>query len=87
MSVTTKLHALQDYLDVTFPGCLLMPCSSEKIPKYAHKDGKWTSVSARAAIPECNEVGALLLLTKDLIVIDIDEDEWVEKVEKSSRCC
>jgi len=81
MSVTTKLHLLQDYLDSSFPGCLLMPCSSNKIPKYAHKDGQWTSASARAAIPECNDVGALLLLNKDLIVIDVDEEEWVDKVE------
>lgn len=82
MSVTTKLHALQDYMDDNFPGCLIMPCRSDKTPKYCHKGGKWTSASARAAIQECNEVGALLLLTKDLIVIDVDEEEWVEKVEK-----
>lgn len=77
-----SLSDLQTYLDGQFPGCLIMPCSAEKTPKYPHKDGQWTNKQARASIKECFEHGALILLTKDLIVIDIDEDEWVTQMEE-----
>ena len=79
--IVKSLDRLQGYLDRKFPGCLIMPCSMDKTPKYAHKDGQWTQEKAKRSLKECLDHGALILLTKDLIVIDIDEEEWVGKLE------
>lgn len=57
-----NLQNLHVYIDTNFPGCLIMPCGSDKVPKYQHKDGKWTKEKAKKALEECYESGALLLL-------------------------
>ena len=79
--IVKSLGRLQGYLDNNYPGCLIMPCSTDKTPKYAHKDGQWTQEKAIKSLKECLDHGALILLTKDLIVIDVDDEEWVREIE------
>jgi phage/plasmid-associated DNA primase len=77
-----SLHELQGYLDTNFPGCLIMPCRADKTPKYAHKDGQWTLEKCKGSMKECFEHGALILLNKNIIVVDIDEETWVSRMEE-----
>jgi len=70
---------MQDYLTNNFPGSLIMP-SANKTPAYKHKNGQWSVERFREKVDECAR-GALILLSSDMIVIDIDDYAWVEEVE------
>lgn len=77
------LRKQQEYLSNTFPRALIMPTAVNglKNPRYKHKDGQWTVEKAYAHLDECFESGALILLSEDLIVVDIDDSTWVDKIE------
>lgn len=80
-----ELLDLQEYLTNNFPGSYVMPIKSakDKSPKYFHKNNVWSHDQAMQSIKkrEC-ENGALIILSKDLIVIDVDDYEWVENLEE-----
>lgn len=84
----SSVKEIHMYLKHNFPGCDIMPTRSGpdpkqngKIPKYAHKNGAWDTDKAEKALPECDE-GAVILLDDSLIVVDVDEVEWVDKIER-----
>jgi len=52
-----------------------------KIPKYPHKNGAWDKNKAENALHECSEEGAVILLDEAIIVVDVDEEEWVHTIE------
>lgn len=75
------LRRLQEYLTTEFPGALIMPAREcGKVPLYKHKGGVYTLEKClREGIPACTH-GSLILLPKELIVVDIDDrglaTEW-----------
>lgn len=81
-----ELCALQSRLERDFPGCALIPArSGGKIPKYAHKNGAWSHDKARDGLAKgLHEFqhGALLLLDKDLVVVDADTLELCAFLEQ-----
>ena len=85
-SICTKplnsLKKLQEELDARFPGIILMPSrEGGKIPKYAHKGGQYTSeIFKTKGYKECTE-GCLMILTEDIIVIDIDDHDLCNHME------
>ena len=77
-----ELHAIQEYLENTFHGCDVIPLrKNTKQVKYSHKNGAWDSQKARAHINECYEGGAAILLNEKIIVIDVDDVIWIDKIE------
>ena len=90
----SSLKNLQEELDARFPGIILMPSrEGGKIPKYAHKGGQYTSETFKTkGYKECSE-GCLMILTEDIIVIDIDDKETCEDMENviealtTTVCC
>lgn len=83
--MNSHLLDLQEYLTNNFPGSYIMPIKSpkDKSPRYSHKNNQWSEEKANKSINnnQCN-IGALILLGHDLIVIDIDDYEWVGKIEE-----
>ncbi|NBO72566.1 hypothetical protein EBV26_19140, partial [bacterium] len=79
-----ELLFLQDYLTNNFPGCLIAPIISkeDKRPLIRHKHGQWSEEKAIQCIKKggCSQ-GAVILLRKNLIVIDVDHQAWVEYLE------
>jgi hypothetical protein len=69
-----QLIKLQQYLGLKFSGALLMPANETgKLPLFAHKDNKYNLNDVYAkGIPHARH-GCLILLSKELIVIDIDD--------------
>jgi phage/plasmid-associated DNA primase len=84
MSEVESLKSLAKYLQVNFPGTTLIPSrEGGKIPLYAHKNGQYTMDTFLAkGINECSN-GCLLVLSRDLIVIDIDDHDTVDIIESS----
>lgn len=80
-----ELLFLQDYLTNNFPGCLIAPIISkeDKRPLVRHKHGEWSEEKAIRCIKKggCSR-GAVILLRKNLIVIDVDHQAWVEYLEE-----
>jgi phage/plasmid-associated DNA primase len=76
------LRDLQYYLDNTFPGSVLIPSrTGGKIPKYKHKNGQYTAERfLDTGYKECDQ-GALIILSTDLIVIDIDDATFCQRFE------
>jgi hypothetical protein len=73
---------LQKYLQDKFQGCDIIPLrKNTKQVKYTHKNGTWNSQKATAHIKECHEGGAAILLNEKLIVVDVDDVEWIQKIE------
>lgn len=68
------LYKLGKYLDENFHGCLIMPTrEGGKIPLMPHKNDVYTYETFKEkGIQECDK-GALILLTEDLIVVDVDD--------------
>jgi phage/plasmid-associated DNA primase len=73
---------LCEYLNNNYPGTSLMPSrEGGKIPLYAHKDEQYNmKIFKSKGINECNH-GALILLTEELIVVDIDDREMCDTFE------
>lgn len=78
----SSLKKLQEELDATFPGTVLIPSrEGGKIPKYAHKGGKYTSETFKGkGYKECG-YGCLMILTGDIIVVDIDDRDTCDDME------
>lgn len=87
----SNLHAelinLQRFLQNAFPGALIMPAvPGEKRPMLQHKDNAYTLGDAyKKGIPLCTvSGGVLVLLPKQLIVVDVDDHDlardWEQRV-------
>jgi phage/plasmid-associated DNA primase len=83
-SLQGSLGSLVRYLQQNFPGTTLIPSrEGGKIPLYAHKNAQYTmDMFVTKGIMECSR-GCLLILTNDIIVIDIDDNDTVEIIESS----
>jgi len=88
------LKKLSKYLDTHFHGCVLMPTrEGGKIPLYKHANGAYTvDMFNQYGIYECNH-GCEIILSNELIVIDIDDMEYCNQMEtmfcefKETVCC
>jgi hypothetical protein len=78
-----KLKNLQHYLTEKFPGCLIMPTKEGgKQPLWCHKNNQYKLIDVFSkGIPNCN-YGCLILLSKNLIVIDIDDKKLSKKFQE-----
>lgn len=76
----TSILKLQEHLEHLFSNVDIMPSNKGKTPKYGHKDGGWTHEKARAHLSEC-ESGALILLSKELLVVDVDDHDMCLELE------
>lgn len=83
---TTGSHLLelQAYLDTAYPGATLMPTrSTGKLPLHPHKNGQYTSENfMTTGYRECAS-GCMIILTQDLIVVDIDDHTYCETFENA----
>lgn len=77
------LDKLEDFLKNHFPECPLMPSSKDKCPMYKHAQKtsnflweKWAENKHKI------NHGVLLLLRDDIIVIDIDDQKYVDWFEE-----
>jgi hypothetical protein len=78
-----QLIKLQQYLGLKFSGALLMPANETgKLPLFAHKDNKYTLNDVYTkGIPNAVH-GCLILLSKELIVVDIDDKDMGDNFMK-----
>lgn len=76
-SMETHLLELQRYLTREFPGCTLIPSQvGGKIPDGSHKNGQHTADDfLNARYKKCKN-GCLIILSADLIVLDVDFCIW-----------
>lgn len=79
---TAPLIQLQHYLHNQYPGCVLMPArEGGKIPMYKHKNGQYkVNDFLTKGYKECRN-GCLIILTADIIVVDIDDVSTCETFE------
>ena len=88
------LRELQKYLTETFRGSVLIPSrAGGKIPRYAHKEGQYSAQRFLSeGYSQCRD-GCLIILSDDLIVIDVDDLEVMVRLEeeigelKETVCC
>jgi hypothetical protein len=79
------LKALQDYLTVSHPGCLLMPTKETgKLPLWPHKDDQYKIEDVYSKGLNHMQEGCLILFSANLIVIDIDDKDYSETFENCS---
>lgn len=73
------LIKLQIYLTEHYPQCFLIPAlEGGKRPKFAHKDGKYNAkMFLDTGFNQCQS-GCLIILTGGLIIIDIDDHDYVD---------
>lgn len=76
-----ELVRLQFFLDKQFPDCVVMP-SINKRPLLPHKETPYTSEMFRSTGYELCDQGAIILLGKSLIVVDVDCRELCNSLEK-----
>lgn len=75
------LKKLQLHLETEYKNIDVIPAGvGGKIPRYPHKDGVWTHEKAREHISECVD-GAILLLSDELVVIDVDDLDMCNDLE------
>lgn len=77
-----NLLNLADYLNNNFPGCLIMPArDGGKLPLMPHKNDSYTfDTFKNKGINACDK-GALILLSEELIVVDVDDHGTCEQLE------
>ena len=88
------MEKLQKYLSAEFPGCILIPSRpGGKIPRCPHKDGQYTAQRFLSeGHAQCRD-GCLIVLTADLIVIDVDDAAILATLEerfselRDTVCC
>lgn len=82
MKALSSLKKLQEELDATFPRTVLIPSKEGgKKPKYAHKGGQYTSeIFKKKGFKECDK-GCLMILTEDIIVVDVDDRDTCVDME------
>ena len=73
---------LQRYLNDEFPGCTLIPSQpGGKIPRCSHKNGHYTAQRFLSeGHAQCRD-GCLIVLSQDIIVIDVDDAEALARLE------
>ena len=83
------LDKLQHVLDKVAPGSLIIPArecddpkNKGKIPKYSHKNGAYTADSFHQHKHLCISNGALIALSENLIVVDIDDHDYVTGITR-----
>lgn len=83
------LDAFQSYLNDIAPGSIIIPAAATskvgdnnagKVPMLPHKKGAYTLQHFEMYKDKCIENGALIILSKKLIVVDIDDVDWVENI-------
>ena len=81
---TLSLLELPAYLDCGFPGSSLMPTTpTGKVPLHPHKNGQYTSEDFKTTgYKECR-IGCMIILTGDLIVVDVDDYSYCDTFENS----
>lgn len=91
---TINLVDLQTYLLTEFPGVTLMPSTKTgKLPKYKHKNNQYTSHDFLSCGHKECEDGCIMVLTKDIVVIDVDDETYCDTFENASQefthtvCC
>jgi P4 family phage/plasmid primase-like protien len=78
----STLATLSKYLRKNFPDATLMPSKNGKTPMYVHKHGAYSSDHFdQKGIDECQN-GCVILLPKELIVIDIDDEATALEYER-----
>ncbi len=94
--IIQKLKRMDAFLQCEYPDCVLMPAApkSGKIPRYPHVKKEYTANMFKPI--ECTEryvhqneqgeyevrmAGAIILLGKSLIVVDVDDEAWCTKIE------
>lgn len=76
------LTAVQAYLQGAFPGILVMPArKGGKAPRMRHKNNAYTLDTFNKKGKFCCEHGALLVLTRSLIIVDIDDKALAREYE------
>ena len=70
-------------MDVNYPGIVLIPArEGGKAPKYKFKNGNYTKeMFTSVGYKECNN-GCLMILTEDIIVIDVDDKDTCDHLEE-----
>jgi hypothetical protein len=78
------LENLQAYLTENHPGALIMPArDGGKIPMLKHKGGQYDLARFHSeGKQKCAQFGCLIILSHDLVVIDIDDFEYAKKIEE-----
>lgn len=80
--MSSDLRDLQKYLIREYPGSVLIPSrAGGKIPRFSHKDGQYTASRFLSdGYSQCRD-GCLIILSEDLIVIDVDDGDIFRKLE------
>lgn len=89
-----SLLRLQDILDKTYQGSFLIPTREcGKIPLHRHKNDQYNSKKFKdQGYKECT-YGCMIVLTEEIIVVDVDDEETCEIMEskiqelKCTVCC
>lgn len=78
------LDDLQKHLNEIAPGSFIAPAHTEdkKRPLVKHKDGQYTINDYHKHKWKCFRTGTLIILSKDLIVVDVDDQEYVQKYKQ-----
>ena len=85
VDIAERLKTLQIWLDENYKGAFLMPSDeSGKKPKYRHKEGQYDGKKFLESGYKEVEDGCLLGLSEDLMVVDVDDEEWCEMMESMS---
>ena len=78
--IVASMEKLQTYLTANFPNALIMPSHNGKHPMFKHVKEPYTLADFHAKGKfKCGR-GALIILPEELIVVDVDEMEWAEKL-------
>lgn len=80
------LMDLQQHLDKVAPGSLIIPAKLDvaekdygKQPKLAHANNQYTRETFDTHVHEAATVGALIILSEHIIVVDIDDAKLVDR--------
>jgi phage/plasmid-associated DNA primase len=86
LRLKTTLPALKElgfYLEKEFPGCLIMPTTEGgKRPLLKHKNNAYTLETYKNKGFSLCTHGALILLTQEVIVVDIDDHQLCNDIER-----
>lgn len=79
-----SLLRLQDILDRRYQGAFLIPTREcGKIPLHRHKSDQYNSQKFKdQGYKECT-YGCMIVLTEDIIVVDVDDEETCRYLEES----
>lgn len=83
MSYPADTLYIKNYLESHYPECDICPCDEidPKRPKYKHKNNSF--VWKNEYFAECDTNGAVILLSDELVVVDLDDTELALELEET----